>query len=175
MTSTPPRQRPTSVGVVGLSASGGWAATAHVPALAGLDGYELRALSASSDESARAAAEKYAVPLTFGSAEELARCEEVDLVVVTVRVPQHLELIRPAIDAGTMVLSEWPLGADLAQAEPVAAKTGTARHSTAQLGPQPHASRAWLARVMLFGVVRRCLPHHLRYQLRTSRTDGVAA
>jgi predicted dehydrogenase len=122
MTSTSPRQRPIRVGVVGLSASGGWAATAHVPALAGLDGYELRALSASSAESARAAGEKYAVPLTFSSAEELARCEEVDLVVVTVRVPQHLGLIRPAIDAGQMVFSEWPLGADLAQAEELAAR-----------------------------------------------------
>ncbi|MFF4395236.1 Gfo/Idh/MocA family oxidoreductase [Streptomyces sp. NPDC001480] len=56
------------------------------------------------------------------SAEEPARCEEVDLVVVTVRVPQHLELIRPAIDAGKMVLSEWPLGTDLAQAEELAAR-----------------------------------------------------
>ncbi|MGP8304213.1 Gfo/Idh/MocA family oxidoreductase [Streptomyces inhibens] len=120
MTSVSPRQGPIRVGVVGLSASGGWAATAHVPALAGLDGYELRALSASSDESARAAGEKYAVPLTFSSAEELARSEEVDLVVVTVRVPQHLELIRPALEAGKMVFSEWPLGADLAQAEELA-------------------------------------------------------
>jgi len=55
MTSTSPRQRPIRVGVVGLSARGGWAAIAHVPALAGLDGYELQELSASSDESARAA------------------------------------------------------------------------------------------------------------------------
>ncbi|MBL3671228.1 Gfo/Idh/MocA family oxidoreductase [Streptomyces sp. M2CJ-2] len=118
--STSPHQEPTRVGVVGLSASGGWAATAHVPALAGLDGYEVRALSASSTESARAAGEKYAVPLTFSSAEDLARCEEVDLVVVTVRVPQHLELVRPAIEAGKTVFSEWPLGADLAQAEELA-------------------------------------------------------
>jgi hypothetical protein len=43
MTSTSPHQEPIRVGVVGLSASGGWAATAHVPALAGLEGYELRA------------------------------------------------------------------------------------------------------------------------------------
>lgn len=120
MTSTSPHQKPIRVGVVGLSASGGWAATAHVPALAGLDGYELRALSASSTESARAAGEKYAVPLTFSSAEELARSKEVDLVVVTVKVPQHLELIRPALEAGKTVLSEWPLGADLAQAEELA-------------------------------------------------------
>ncbi|MFF4395228.1 Gfo/Idh/MocA family protein [Streptomyces sp. NPDC001480] len=120
MTSTSPHQEPIRVGVVGLSASGGWAATAHVPALAGSDGYELRALSASSAESARAAGEKYAVPLAFGSAQELARSEEVDLVVVTVKVPHHLELIRPALEAGKMVLSEWPLGADLAQAEELA-------------------------------------------------------
>jgi predicted dehydrogenase len=120
MTSESPRQQPIRVGVVGLSARGGWAATAHVPALAGLDGYELRALSASTAESARAAGEKYAVPLTFDSAEELARSEEVDLVVVTVKVPHHLELIRPALEAGKMVFSEWPLGADLAQAEELA-------------------------------------------------------
>ncbi|MFE5096206.1 Gfo/Idh/MocA family oxidoreductase [Streptomyces sp. NPDC056638] len=120
MTSTSPHGELIRVGVVGLSASGGWAATAHVPALAGLDGYELRALSASSTESARAAGEKYAVPLAFDSAEELVRSEEVDLVVVTVKVPHHLELIQPALEAGKMVFSEWPLGADLAQAEELA-------------------------------------------------------
>ncbi|MFD9278918.1 Gfo/Idh/MocA family oxidoreductase [Streptomyces mirabilis] len=64
--------------------------------------------------------EKYAVPLAFASAEELARSEEVDLVVLTVKVPHHLELIRPALEAGKMVFSEWPLGADLAQAEELA-------------------------------------------------------
>jgi predicted dehydrogenase len=120
MTSTSSRQKSIRVGVVGLSATGGWAAAAHVPALAGLDGYELRALSASSTESARAAGEKYAVPLTFSNAGELARNEEVDLVVVTVKVPQHLDLIRPVLEAGKTVFSEWPLGADLAQAEELA-------------------------------------------------------
>ncbi|GAA2373085.1 Gfo/Idh/MocA family oxidoreductase [Dactylosporangium salmoneum] len=120
MTSTASHQQPIRVGVVGLSASGGWAASAHVPALAGLDGYDLRALAASSIESARAAGEKYAVPLTFSSAAEMARHAEVDLVVVTVKVPQHLELIRPALEAGNPVLSEWPLGVDLAQAEELA-------------------------------------------------------
>ncbi|WAP57910.1 Gfo/Idh/MocA family protein [Streptomyces sp. S465] len=112
---------PVRVGIVGLSAGGGWAARAHVPALAGLDGYELRALSASSAESARAAGEKYGVPLTFGSAGELARSEEVDLVVVTVKVPHHRELILPALEAGKPVFSEWPLGTGLAQAEELAA------------------------------------------------------
>lgn len=116
---------PVRVGIVGLSASGGWAARAHVPALAALDGYELRALSASSEESARAAGEKFGVPLTFAGAGELARSGEVDLVVVTVKVPHHRELILPALEAGKAVFSEWPLGADLAQAEELAALAET--------------------------------------------------
>lgn len=111
---------PIGVGVVGLSASGGWAANAHVPALAALEGYELRALSASSAGSAQAAGEKYGVPRTFGSAEELARCEEVDLVVVTVKVPHHRELVLPALEAGKTVLCEWPLGNGLAEAQELA-------------------------------------------------------
>jgi predicted dehydrogenase len=106
------------VGVVGLSAKGGWAAGAHVPALAAVSGYELRALSASSAESARAAGEKFGVARTFGSAEDLADCDEVDLVVVTVQAARHRELVLPALEAGKAVYCEWPL----ATSEPEAAE-----------------------------------------------------
>src|SRR3954451_23056528 len=91
---------PIGVGIIGLSASGGWAAQAHLPALAAVSGYEVRALSASSPASAKAAGEKYGIPLAFGSTEELAWRDEVDLVVVTVKVPHHRELILPALQAG---------------------------------------------------------------------------
>ncbi|HEY2205209.1 MAG TPA: Gfo/Idh/MocA family oxidoreductase [Pseudonocardia sp.] len=108
--------RPIGVGIVGLSASGGWAARAHVPALRAIDGYELRALSASSAASAQAAGRAHGVPLTFGSPAELAAHRDVDLVVVTVRVPDHRELVTAALDAGKAVLCEWPLGNGLAEA-----------------------------------------------------------
>ncbi|EMF57871.1 oxidoreductase [Streptomyces bottropensis ATCC 25435] len=49
------------MGIVGLSARRGRASQAHLPALQQLDGFELRALSASSAESARQASEKYGV------------------------------------------------------------------------------------------------------------------
>jgi predicted dehydrogenase len=109
------------VGIIGLSASRGWAAQAHLPALAAVPGFEVRALSASSSASAKAAGEKYGIPLAFGSAEELARRDEIDLVVVAVKVPHHRELILPALEAGKMVLCEWPLGNGLAEAEELAA------------------------------------------------------
>ncbi|MBF6621151.1 MAG: Gfo/Idh/MocA family oxidoreductase [Patulibacter sp.] len=112
--------QPIGVGIIGLSATGGWAGRAHVPALAALDGYELRALSATTAESAAAAGRAHGVPLTFGSTAEMVARDEVDLVVVAVKVPHHDELVRLAIDAGKAVLSEWPLGNGLAETETLA-------------------------------------------------------
>src|SRR5882757_3420731 len=113
---------PIGVGIVGLSAGAGWAATAHVPALVALPGaYELRALAASSAESAKAAGQKFGVPLAFGSVEQLVERDEVDLVVVSVKVPHHLELVMSALTAGKTVLSEWPLGKGTVEAEEMAA------------------------------------------------------
>jgi predicted dehydrogenase len=118
---SPATHAPIGVGIVGLSAAGGWAARAHVPALAAVPGIELRALSASSAESAKAAGDKYGVALTYSSVEELAACDEVDLVAVTVKVTHHHELVMAALRAGKMVLCEWPMGATLAEAEQLAA------------------------------------------------------
>ncbi|WP_338698879.1 Gfo/Idh/MocA family oxidoreductase [Streptomyces sp. Q6] len=114
-------QSPVRVGIVGLSARRGWASLGHLPALRQLDGFEVRALSASSAESARRAAETYGVPHSFGTAAELAASDEVDLVVVTVKVPDHREIIEAALAEGKAVFSEWPLGTGLAEAEELTA------------------------------------------------------
>lgn len=108
--------RPLGVGSVGLSASAGWAARAHVPAIEAVEGLELRALSASSAASGRAASERFGVPAA-ASAGELAERDDVDLVVVAVKVPQHRELVLAALEAGKPMLCEWPLAVDLAEAE----------------------------------------------------------
>jgi predicted dehydrogenase len=112
--------RPIGVGIVGLSASGGWAAGSHVPALRATDGYELRGLSASSAASADASGLKHGVPLTFASAAELATHEDIDLVVIAVKVPHHRELVMSALQAGKIVFCEWPLGNGLAESEELA-------------------------------------------------------
>jgi predicted dehydrogenase len=112
------------VGIVGLSADRGWAAGAHVPALREVPGLELLACSASSAENARAAATKHGVPIACADAAELAAHPDVDLVVVTVKVPHHAELVAHAVANGKRVLCEWPLATDTAQAEAMTAAAG---------------------------------------------------
>ena len=49
------------VGIIGVSPTWGWAATARIPALRALPNYEIRALSVRSAEAARAAGEVFGV------------------------------------------------------------------------------------------------------------------
>jgi predicted dehydrogenase len=109
------------VGIVGLNTGRGWASTAHVPALKALaSDYELVAVANSRLASAQQAAAAFGIAHAFGSVEELAACSEVDLVVITVKVPQHLQLAQAALDAGKHIYCEWPLGNGLAQARELA-------------------------------------------------------
>ncbi|MCM6778561.1 Gfo/Idh/MocA family oxidoreductase [Nocardia sp. CDC159] len=101
---------PIGVGIVGLSAFGGWAAEAHVPALAELDGFELRGLVASALPAAKAASAKYDVAAAFCDVDELVHREDIDLVVVALRPPAQPRAVWAALAAGKMVLCEWPLG-----------------------------------------------------------------
>src|SRR3954449_2716006 len=108
------------VGIVGVSPVRGWAATAHIPALRALPNYEIRALSAHSAESARAAGEAFGVSAVFSDHEQLVTQPDLDVVAVTVKVPHHRELVSAALAAGKAVYCEWPLGRDLADARAMA-------------------------------------------------------
>jgi predicted dehydrogenase len=109
------------VGVIGVSANRGWAAAAHIPALRALPNYEIRALSASSPESARVAGDAFGVGAVFSDHEQLVSRPDIDVVVVTVKVPRHRELVSAALAAGKAVYCEWPLGRDLDDATVMAA------------------------------------------------------
>src|SRR5436853_2413375 len=108
------------VGIVGVSPVRGWAATAHIPALRALPNYEIRALSARSAESARAAGEAFGVNAVFSDHEQLVTQPDIDVVAVTVKVPHHRELVSAALTAGKTVYCEWPLGRDLEDARAMA-------------------------------------------------------
>jgi len=151
----PDPRKPIGVGIVGLSATGGWAAGAHLPALSAVDGIELRALAASSEASARAAGAAYGVP-AYTSVEQLVSDENVDLVVVAVTVPQHRELVLPVLKAGVPVLCEWPLAVDLREAEEMARAAGTTRAFVGLQGRSSPTFR-WLADLVSEGFVGEVL------------------
>src|SRR5262249_60328613 len=56
----------------------------------------------------------------FSRFSAVAAHPDVDLLVVCVRVPGRGELVRAGLQAGKPVFCEWPLGANLAEAEEMA-------------------------------------------------------
>src|SRR5437899_9704033 len=104
------------VGIVGASASRGFASIAHIPALQALPQFEIAAVCTARQETAEAAARHYGVPLAFSHPEKLAQHPDVDLVTVSVKVPDHSRPVMAAIAAGKHVYCEWPLGRDTDEA-----------------------------------------------------------
>src|SRR5947209_17178 len=94
------------VGIVGVSPTRGWAATAHIPALRALPNYEIRGLSARSAEAARAAGEAFGIGAVFSDYQQLVSRDDIDVVAVTVKVPHHRELVSAALSAGKAVYCE---------------------------------------------------------------------
>lgn len=108
------------VGIIGMEIEQSWSAVAHVPALRAVPGYEIRAVCTTRQESANAAAAHYGIPQAYAGHEALVASPEIDLVVVTVKVPAHRELVAAALRAGKHVYCEWPLGNGLAEAREMA-------------------------------------------------------
>jgi predicted dehydrogenase len=120
---TAPRIR---IGFLGASASPAWANSTHIAYLlsaAGQSKYSLVALCNSSPAAGHAAVAALGLPSTtkvYDSASALAADPSVDLVVCSVNVAKHYELIKPALLAGKMAYVEWPLGANISEAEELA-------------------------------------------------------
>jgi predicted dehydrogenase len=104
------------VGIVGASANRGFASIAHIPALRALPQFEIVAVCTTRQDSAEMAARHYGVPLAFSDPAKLAQHPDVDLVTVSVKVPDHCRPVMAAIDAGKHVYCEWPLGRDTDEA-----------------------------------------------------------
>ena len=65
-------------------------------------------------------AKQFGVPLAFHDHQEMLHHPEIDAVAVVVRVPLHYRLTMDALRAGKHVLTEWPLGANLREAQEMA-------------------------------------------------------
>lgn len=101
-----------------------WAVKAHIPYLVETPHYSITAMQNSSQASAEKAIEDHGIPgkiATYGDPESIAADPNVDLVAVSVKVPLHARLLKPALEAKKDVFVEWPLAANLREAEELTA------------------------------------------------------
>ena len=142
---------PLRLGVIGANPDRGWAATAHLPALAALDDIELVAVATTRRESVDKAAARFGARLAFDDPYALIDSHEVEAVTVSVRVPGHFALVRAALDAGKHVFCEWPLCAttddavtlrDLAESRGLRTIVGL----QGRRGPAVRRARTWWPR-----------------------------
>lgn len=117
---------PLRLGIAGANPERGWFRDAHFPALQAIPGLAIQAVSARTQEIADAAAAEFGATSAYDDSLALARDPNVDIVVVTVKVPEHRAIVLAALAAGKHVYCEWPLGRDLAEAAEMAAAARTA-------------------------------------------------
>src|SRR5438093_4529670 len=126
------------VGIVGATVTqggSGWGAMAHIRALKYLSHYELKAVCTSHEDTAKASAAAFGAERAFHRFSDMAGHPDVDLIVVCVRVPGHRDLVMAGLQAGKPVFCEWPLGANLAEAEEMAG-LASQRSVKTIVGPQ---------------------------------------
>jgi predicted dehydrogenase len=150
------------VGIVGASAERGWARISHVPAVQRLEGVELAAVATSRQETAAAAATAFGAQKAYGTATDLFRDPDIDLVAVCVKVPEHRAVVLGALAAGKHVYCEWPLGRDVREAEELrdaarAAGMHAAIGLQARMSPAVRRARELIA----FGQIGRVLSARL--------------
>lgn len=139
--------RPLRLGFAGANVERGWARDAHFPALRALPGLTVHAVSARTREIADAAAREFGVARAYADSLALARDPDVDIVVVTVKVPEHRTIVLAALEAGKHLYCEWPLARDLDEARELAgAARGAGTHVAlglqgASCGAVRHAAR----------------------------------
>jgi predicted dehydrogenase len=160
------------VGIIGASPERGWAARSHIPAIRASGEFDLVAVATSRLESAVLARERFGAESAFTDAASLARHPGVDLVVVTVKVPAHVELVTAALQEGKHVLCEWPLTCIAAEAEDLSAAAGAAGvHNV--VGLQARYSPAVARARAMLGT--GCLGTVLSATLYSARAKGNAA
>ena len=132
------------LGIIGANVGYGWTPRAHAPALAELPEIELAAVCTAHEETARESAEKFNVPLAYSDHQKMLEEADLDVVAVVVRVPKHHELTMDVIRADKHVYTEWPLGANLVEAQEMAV-LARERNLSTMVGLQSRAAPVFLA------------------------------
>lgn len=141
---------PIRLGFVGANVRSKWAGESHFPAIAACEEVELTAVCTTNPDSAAEAKAHFGARLAFSDYREMVASDQIDAVVVVVRVPSHYDPTHAAIEAGKHVYTEWPLARTTQEAEQLtalAARNGvqTATGLQARVTPELMHMRAMIA------------------------------
>ena len=134
---------PIRLGIIGASPTVGWAHRSHLPAVVASPEFELTGVCTTRMETANESARQYGARLAFDNYRDILAHPDIQAVAVSLRVPSHYQITKDALNAGKHVFTEWPLGANIEEAEELA---GLARSSGVQavVGLQARAAPAIL-------------------------------
>jgi predicted dehydrogenase len=118
-------QKQITVGIVGANAKSSWAKLSHIPAINGLPGLKLAAVATRNEQSAREAAEVFSADRWFSDPFAMIDDNRIDVITISVKVPEHRELVLAALDAGKAVYCEAPLGRTVAETEEMAGEVAS--------------------------------------------------
>lgn len=118
-------QKEIRVGIVGANPKSSWAKASHVPAINGLPGVKLVAVATRNEQGAREAAKAFGAECWFSDPFAMIEDERIDVITISVKVPEHRELVLAALAAGKAVYCESPLGRTVAEAEEMAGEVGS--------------------------------------------------
>ena len=108
------------LGIIGANVGYGWTPRAHAPAIAELTDIDLVAVCTAHEETAKESAEKFGAELAFHNHLDMLEQADLDAVAVVLRVPKHYQITCDVIRAGKHTYTEWPLGANLVEAQKMA-------------------------------------------------------
>jgi predicted dehydrogenase len=158
-------QKQIRVGIVGANPKSSWAKLSHIPAINGLPGLKLAAVATRNEQGAREAAEAFGADRSFSNPFTMICDERIDVITISVKVPEHRELVLAALDAGKAVYCEAPLGRTVAEAEEMASAVGSLHTAIGLQGRlNPAVRRA--AQLLSSGKIGR--PLHARIVATTS-------
>jgi len=147
-----------AVGIIGVSAEGGWARESHVPAVQATDGLRLAAVATRTRATADAAAAAFGVPRAYDDPTQLIADPDIDVVTIAAPVPAHHDLILAALAAGKHVLTEWPVGTCTGQTVQLAdAARRSGLHTVVNLQARANPSVTRARELITSGAVGRVL------------------
>ena len=80
-----------------------------------VEGAEIYAVASRSSDTARAFADRYSIAKAYGSYEEMAKDDDIDIVYIGTPHTAHLENAIMFMEAGRAVLCDKPLGVSVAE------------------------------------------------------------